>query len=184
MGVDETVEKVDEILLKAIQRAFDRVGVETLKGQIRQLMDRRLQHLAAEGVIESPYSNVTVTCWEDVPEREKTEILLRREHLLKTGVYGQEVNEEIDELVAGYEVWLVRVRWTCPDERMEELKAGFSDEDGYIDWEGLEGYLASGEEPTAYQFYKDPGPPEHIMPVTMEIRPVQPVNYIEMTITL
>ena len=183
MGVDKTEETVDEVIRKALQTAFNRVGVETLKGRIRKLVDYRLQRLAEEGVIDA-YSNVSVTCWEDVPEREKTEILLRREHFLKSGAYWQEVNEEIDELVAGYEVWLVRVRWSCSDERMDVLMDEFADENGYIDWEGLEGYLASGKEPTAYQFYKDPGPPESIIPVTMELRPVEPVNYIEMTITL
>lgn len=153
--------------------------------EARAVVDKAVRRLLPEGRLPA---DVKVTGWHDLDEETQAHIKAVRAILLQDGVYGTAVRESVEELVGVLHTWLTRKRWTCPQDRLEELEREFTirTEDGgeYVDWSLLRDRLASGEEPTAYLKYHDPGPPEGIWWAEVDYHPIAPVDFVSIVVTL
>ena len=102
--------------------------------------------------------------------------------------YGAAVSQHVEDMLAGCETWLVRREWSCPPDRLRELEKEFTEtyEDGgrWLDRGALQDHLSGGAEPTAFQVYRDPGPPHDILQITTRYTPVYPVNFIKIDLKL
>lgn len=120
-----------------------------------------------------------VHAFDDLSPFEQARIRRKRQRMLDEGIYGAPFSEEINRWLGQDRGWLVYERWAAPPDVAEEVASEFMASDGVIYWEEYQDHLAY-EVPEAFMVYGDPGDPEDIVWMDLEMAftppfPIKPI---------